>query len=87
MTVEGLPLKAAVDGYTPPHPGMVPRYRVVVGGDPERPSQGVILLRMSGEHISELTLPLRPLAALRAFASAMAELGAQPAVDAGNEAR
>ena len=50
----------------------------------ELPSQGFILLRTNGEHISELTLLLRPLAALRAFVSAMGELGAQPALDAGN---
>lgn len=48
----------------------------------ELPSQGFILLRMRGGHISELTLLLRPLAALSAFVSAMAELGAQPALDA-----
>ncbi len=48
------------------------------------PSQGFILLRMRGECISELTLLLRPLAALRAFVSGMADLGAQPALDAGN---
>ena len=47
-------------------------------------SQGVILLRSRGEHISELTLLLRPLAALKAFVSAMAELGAEPALDAAN---
>ncbi len=50
----------------------------------ELPSQGFILLRMRGEHISELTVLLRPLASLGAFVSAMAELGAQPALDAGD---
>ncbi len=48
------------------------------------PSQGFMLLRARDAHISELTLLLRPLAALRAFVSAMADLGAQPALDAGN---
>jgi len=49
----------------------------------ELPSQGFILLRITGGYISELTLLLRPLPALRAFVSGMAELGAQPALDAG----
>ncbi len=49
----------------------------------ELPSQGFMLLRTEGERITELTLLLRPLAALRAFVSAMAALGAQPALDAG----
>ncbi|HEX2274784.1 MAG TPA: nuclear transport factor 2 family protein [Acidimicrobiales bacterium] len=51
----------------------------------ELPSQGFMLLRTRGEHIRELTVLLRPLAALGAFVSAMAELGAQPALDARNE--
>ena len=49
----------------------------------ELPSQGFMLLRIEGERITELTLLLRPLAALGAFVSAMAALGAQPALDAG----
>ncbi len=50
----------------------------------ELPSQGFLLLRTRGEYLRELTLLLRPLPALGAFVSAMAELGAQPALDAGN---
>ncbi len=49
----------------------------------EVPAQGFLLLRTRGEYVSELTLLLRPLSALGAFVSAMAELGAQPALDAG----
>lgn len=49
------------------------------------PAQGFMLLRAEGECITELTLLLRPLAALSAFVSAMAALGAQPALDAGAE--
>lgn len=48
----------------------------------EQPSQGFILVRTKEDHIGELTLLLRPLPALRAFVSRMAELGAQPALDA-----
>ena len=40
------------------------------------PAQGFMLLRAEGECIMELTLLLRPLAALSAFVSAMAALGA-----------
>ena len=47
------------------------------------PSQAFMLLRTNGDRISELTLLLRPLAALDAFVRAMADLGAQPALDAG----
>ena len=50
----------------------------------ELPSQGFLLLRTRTGYITELTLLVRPLAALRAFVSAMAELGAQPALDARN---
>ena len=46
-------------------------------------AQGFMLLRTEDDCITELTLLLRPLAALRAFVSAMAALGAQPALDAG----
>lgn len=46
------------------------------------PVQGVVLLRTRGDRVSEVTLMLRPLAALRAFVARMAELGAKPAVDA-----
>ncbi len=48
------------------------------------PSQGFLLLRTRNEYLTELSLLLRPLPALGAFVSAMAELGAQPALDAGN---
>lgn len=48
----------------------------------ELPSQGFILLRTRGDQVSEITLLLRPLPALRAFVSRMGELGAQPALDA-----
>ena len=48
----------------------------------ERPSQGLILLRTTATQVSDVTLFLRPLAALRAFVSRMGELGAQPALDA-----
>ena len=46
------------------------------------PSQGFILLRTTDTQVSDITLFLRPLPALRAFVSRMAELGAQPALDA-----
>jgi hypothetical protein len=49
----------------------------------ELPAQGLILLRATATQISEITLFLRPLPALRAFVSHMGELGAQPALDAG----
>ncbi len=45
-------------------------------------AQGFVLLRTKGEKISEITLLLRPLPALRAFVTRMGELGAQPAIDA-----
>jgi hypothetical protein len=51
-----------------------------VGADP---AQGVVLLRTRGEQVSEITLVLRPLPALRAFVTRMGELGAKPALDAG----
>ena len=47
------------------------------------PAQGVILLRTRRDLVTEITLLLRPLPALRAFVARMGELGAQPAVDAG----
>jgi hypothetical protein len=47
------------------------------------PTQGVVMVRMRGEQIGEITLLLRPLPALRAFVTRMAELGAKPALDAG----
>ncbi len=47
------------------------------------PAQGVVLVGTSGGRISEITLILRPLSALRAFVARMGELGAQPALDAG----
>ena len=47
-----------------------------------QPSQGFILVRTNNDQIGELTLLLRPLSALQAFVSRMAELGAQPALDA-----
>lgn len=47
------------------------------------PAQGFVLLRTTGERVSEITLLLRPLPALRAFVDRMAELGARPALDAG----
>ncbi len=50
----------------------------------ELPSQGFLLLRTRDESLTELTLLLRPLPTLGAFVSAMAELGAPPALDAGN---
>lgn len=46
-------------------------------------AQGVVLLRAEGERVSEITLLVRPMAALRAFVTRMAELGAKPALDAG----
>lgn len=49
----------------------------------EVPSQGLILLRTTATQVSDLTLFLRPLAALRAFVSRMGKLGAQPALDVG----
>ena len=49
----------------------------------ELPSQGLILLRTTATQVSDITLFLRPLAALRAFVSRMGELGAQPALDVG----
>jgi hypothetical protein len=45
-------------------------------------AQGVFLVRTKDDHIGEITLLLRPLPALQAFVSRMAELGAQPALDA-----
>jgi hypothetical protein len=48
----------------------------------EEPAQGFVLLRTRGDHVGEITLLLRPLPALRAFVSAMADLGAKPALDA-----
>jgi hypothetical protein len=48
------------------------------------PAQGFVLLRTKGERVSEITLLLRPLAALRSFVARMGELGAQPALDAGS---
>jgi hypothetical protein len=48
-------------------------------------AQGFVLLRMDGDQVSEITLLLRPVAALRAFIERMGELGAQPALDAGQE--
>lgn len=48
----------------------------------EEPAQGFLLLRTKGDHLAEITLLLRPLPALRAFVSAMADLGAKPALDA-----
>ncbi len=47
------------------------------------PAQGFVLLRTRGEQVSEITLLLRPLPALRAFVTRMGELGARPARDAG----
>lgn len=47
------------------------------------PAQGVVLLRARGDKVSEITLLLRPLPALRAFVTRMGELGARPALDAG----
>jgi hypothetical protein len=49
----------------------------------ELPAQGFVLLRSKGERVSEITLLLRPLPALRAFVARMGELGAKPALDAG----
>ncbi len=46
------------------------------------PAQAFILLRTAGDHVTEITLLLRPLPALRAFVSFMGELGARPALDA-----
>ena len=45
-------------------------------------AQGFVLLRTKGDQVSEITLLLRPLSALRAFVTRMGELGAQPAIDA-----
>ncbi len=45
-------------------------------------AQGFVLLRTNGEQVSEITLLLRPLPALRAFVTRMGELGARPAIDA-----
>ena len=50
----------------------------------ELPAQGFILLRTNGGRVSEITLILRPLPALRAFVDRMGELGAKPALDAAN---
>jgi hypothetical protein len=46
-------------------------------------AQGVVLMRAEGERVSEITLLVRPMAALKAFVTRMAELGAKPALDAG----
>lgn len=46
-------------------------------------AQGVVLVRAKGERVSEITLLVRPMAALKAFVTRMAELGAKPALDAG----
>lgn len=46
-------------------------------------AQGVVVLRAEGEQVSEITLLIRPMAALKAFVTRMAELGARPALDAG----
>lgn len=48
-------------------------------------AQGFVLLRTQGDRVREITLLLRPLPALRAFVERMGELGAQPALDAGEE--
>ncbi len=48
----------------------------------DQAAQGVVLLRSNGDQVSEVTLLLRPLPALRAFVTRMGELGAQPALDA-----
>ncbi len=45
-------------------------------------AQGVVLLRAEGEQVREITLLIRPMPALRAFVTRMAELGAKPALDA-----
>ena len=50
----------------------------------DEPAQGVVLLRTRAEQVSEITLVLRPLPALRAFVDRMGELGAKPALDAGD---
>lgn len=50
----------------------------------ELPAQGFVLLHTGGECVTELTLLVRPLAALSAFVSAMAKLGVQPALDTGD---
>lgn len=47
------------------------------------PAQGVVLVRARSEQVSEITLLIRPLPALRTFVTRMGELGARPAVDAG----
>ncbi len=44
----------------------------------ELPAQGFVLLRTKSQQVSEITLLLRPLPALRAFVTRMGELGAQP---------
>lgn len=49
------------------------------------PAQGVVLLRTTGQQVREITLLLRPLPALRAFVARMAELGAKPALDSGQQ--
>ena len=46
------------------------------------PAQGVVMLRAQDSGVSEITLLIRPLPALRAFVTRMGELGAQPALDA-----
>ncbi len=46
------------------------------------PAQGIVMLRSKDNRVTELTLLIRPLAALRAFVTRMGELGAQPALDA-----
>jgi hypothetical protein len=46
------------------------------------PAQRVVMLRAKDSGVSEITLLIRPLPALRAFVTRMGELGAQPALDA-----
>ena len=50
-----------------------------IGG---QPAQGVVMLRTKDNRVTEITLLIRPLPALRAFVTRMGELGAQPAIDA-----
>lgn len=49
------------------------------------PAQGFVMLRARDNRVSEITLLIRPLPALRAFVTRMGELGAQPALDAPKE--
>ena len=51
----------------------------------DQSAQGFVLVRMDGDRVREITLLLRPVAALRAFIERMGELGAQPALDARRE--